>query len=546
MKVMTDMKDDKHPFEKIKHLSTVIQSLCQPSPLNYLLRLSPIHLHQKHRLFPIPEDQEYTEEFIEIVDKSVFDSMQPEIYYQVLLSPSEVYERYKVLYLQLFYLLDEREKTYLSGFNQHLGEKANDKKPGKVQRAILDWRKELATKKPTKAEQAHTLAELKVLEKSRRNLIIQCYLYHVILEKVHYQYLGLVDDQILKKLFAQGLVIYGLVDIYFRTNPKVMDYLNYIGIPLGVSHDNSLFLLNEGKQHSHTNPIRSWTLNLNLYRLGILRIRRLMISLNDAFELNDLSWWMQTFDPYIRSVMSVINFFYFFPRLLSHIVMIIKHVLIEKFLSEEAKQLTIWMRFKIQMVRRWEILLRDALWLANGILNFCVLLGAWGVWSLPINAFFQFVEVLLNLYLMYEFWAEYRNSLKALAQDDLFKGVSMDGAQSEFSKDLHKRFLSEEKNRYQRLVNSALILLSNLFVCAAFVSISIYFPLAGAIIGVLMTFVQFYTRFAWESERSEIKDPFTLPKVYTKTSTSEVTPKESFIPPPNIKVPVSNLGLTYA
>lgn len=544
MKVMTDMKDDKHPFEKIKHLSTVIQLFCHQSPVNYLLRFSPIH--QKCRLFPIQEDQESSEEYIEEVDKSVFDLMQPEIYYQVLLSPSEIYERYKVLYLQLFYLLDDREKTHLSAFNQQLSQKVGDNKPGKVKRAILDWRNDLATKKPTKSEQAHTLAELKVLEKRRRNLIIQCYLYHVILEKVHYQYLGLVDDQILKKLFSQGLVIYGLVDIYFRSEPKVIDYLNYIGVPLAVTYDNSLFLLNEGKQNSHTNPIRSWTLNLNLYRLGILRIRRLMISLNDAFELNDLSWWMQTFDPYIRAVMSIINVLYFFPRFLSHIAMIIKHVFIEQCLSDEAKQLKIWMRLKVQMVRRWEVLLRDALWLANGILNFCVLLGAWGVWSLPINAFFQFVEVLLNLYLMYEFWAEYRNSLKALAQDDLFKGVSMDGAQSEFSKDLHKRFLSEEKNRYQRLVNSALILLSNLFVCAAFVSISIYFPLAGAIIGVLMTFVQFYTRFAWESERSEIKDPFTLPKVYTKTSTSEVTPKESFIPPPNIKVPVSNLGLTYA
>jgi hypothetical protein len=539
MNAKTDMKDDKHPFKKIKNLSEIILSFCQQVPSR--LRLSPIH--QKRRTF-LNEEHPEDNACFQPACKAPYDKVKDEIYYQVLLNPNEFYERYKVLYLELFYLTDEREREYLDLFNQHLLVKSKEPNLGKVNRAMKDWRKELLSKKPQRTSTPYLDSELKILENRRKELIIQCYLYHVILEKVYFKYLGLVDDPILKKLFSQGLVIYGLVDIYFHYEPLVMDYLHYIGIPLANKYDNSLLLLNEGKHRSYSSPIRAWTLDFNLYRLGILRIRRLMLSLNDIFVLNDLKWWVDTFDPYVRAVMSVVNFLYFFPRFLSHIAMIIKHVFIEQWLTEEAKQLSLWMRFKVQWVRRWEILLRDSLWLANGILNFFVLLGAWGAWSLPINAFFQFVEVLLNLYLMYDFWAQYRDTLKSLSDDDLFEGVSMDKPRQDFLEDLKKRFLLEEKNRYQRLINSTLVLMSNLFVCAAFIAISVYFPLVGALLGVLMTFVQLYTRFAWESARSEIKEPFKLPSVYQKNPKPNEVSKEPPMPVPGQGVPISNMGLT--
>jgi hypothetical protein len=540
MNAKTDMRDDKHPFKKIKNLSVVILSFCQQVPSR--LKFSPIH--QKRRTSLNEEHPEDNASF-QPACKATYEKMKDEIYYQVLLNPNEFYERYKTLYLELFYLIDEREKEYLELLNQHLINKSKEPNPGKVNRAMKDWRKDLLSKKPQISSTQQTIPELKILEKRRKELIIQCYLYHVILEKIHFKYLGLVDDPVLKKLFSQGLVIYGLVDIYFHYETGVMDYLHYIGLPLAIEYDNSLLLLNDGKHRSYSSSIRSWTMDFNLYRLGILRIRRLMLSLNDIFVLNDLKWWVDTFDPYVRAVMSVVNFLYFFPRFLSHIAMIIKHVFIEQWLTEEAKKLSMWMRFKVQWVRRWEILLRDSLWLANGILNFFVLLGAWGAWSLPINAFFQFVEVLLNLYLMYDFWAQYHDILKSLSHDDLFEGVSMVKPKQDFLDDLQKRFLLEEKNRFQRLVNSILVLISNLFVCAAFIIISAYFPLVGAILGVLMTFVQLYTRFAWESARSEIKEPFKLPSVFHKMPTQNEISKEELMRAPEQGVTVSDIGLRH-
>lgn len=527
-----NMKDVQHLFEKIKKISTKILNNSRHSPTSpHLMSLGVSSSHQSSHLFCIPEESELNFEDLEsyacqLSNGNNSQLLDSDFYYQVALRSNEFYERYKALYLQLSVLMEE-DKDYLQALNQLIGKKTVEAQSGQVIHALVEWRKQGFKKKSP-------------LEKSHRELILQCYLYHIILEKVYFNYFGLVDDAILKKLFSQGIVIYGITDMYFRNQRHIMEHLQHIGIPLGIEYDNCLINLNRGKKKSYTYSLRHWTLEANIYRLGFLRTRRLSICLNNAFAFKDINWWMATFDPMIQSSMSVINFLYFIPRFLSHLLMIFKHVLIHDWMTKEEKELSKWKRFQIQWQRRWEILQRDSFWLANGILNLFVFLGPYGVWSLPMNAFFQFAEMLLNWYLLRDFNAQKRTAIDFFKTHHVFNYSGMAQKLDHFLTAYEERLNLEEKNRHQRLVNSILVFISNLLVCAFFAKISLYFPLVGAIIGVLMTFVQIYTRFAWEKEKNQMTEPFDLPAIYS--------PKYALLPK-KIKnqatndITTSNLGL---
>ncbi len=520
------MKDDKHPFQIIKDLARVILLNAQGSS-------SPRGC--KYSLFVIEENQSYEESSLPAsrcespLKNKELEKFQPAVSHAILVNPLEYYEDFKSLFLELSFLINEKDKRSLKNLNEKIKEKANENNLGRVLGAFCAWQQEGSSPHVNALHNPYSkYFSLTSEDKRRRELIIQCYLYLLALEKVHFDYLGLVDDPILKKLFSQGIVLMGLVQIYFRNEPQVLDFVYHMGIPLGVQYDNSLLNLHRGKDFSYMRPIRNWTADINLFRLGTARFRRFLLSIQNFNYFQDLNWWVLIVDPYIRFGMSIINLIYFIPRVLSHILVFIKHLFMESWMSPLEKDLSISQRFQIQWNRRWEALFRDALWLINGILNFYVLLDAWGAWSLPINAFIQFIEVLLNVYLYQQFLIQKNESIQYF-KENAFLNVEVEFAKERklFLSELKYRLLLEEKSVYMRMINSILVLISNVLVCASVAAISLYLPLLGSILGVLLTTIQWVSRFSWEEEKNALKEPFELPKIYPKETPLKALAKKT-------------------
>lgn len=497
------MQDKREPFSYIKDLA--VQIFCLSSTPLTPARLSPVRrLNSSRYIYSIDEAQEYeSEEPCPSFNPNLVTSdLNTHILEQMARDSQIHYDYYKCLYINLSYVVGKKEKNLLKFLNKKLQEKAYDSTCDRVLRAFSVWQQEALA-----SYNYFNSPDGLGTERDQRFLVVQSYLYHIALEKVFFEYLGLVDDPILKKLFSQGLVIYALADLYFRDEPQVMGYLNSVGVPLALRFDNSLLNLNQGKDWSYSRPLRNWTTDYNLYRLTVTRIRRLWLTLNDLHGFHDLTLWMMVVDPLVQMTMRFLNLVYFMPRLTTQFLCIFKHLFMTSWMTEQEKQMHFSQRLAIQFNRRWEVCFRDSLWCFNSLLNFFVLTGVHASWSLWLNAGLQLIETCLNIYFYFEFLDQ--KKIRTLLLHNL---------EPEALLQINLMDQLEEKNRYIRMINSLLILLSNILVLHVFFVVSVYIPIAGAILGILMSFVQFETRLQLEKERHGIKEVFELPKVYLKES----------------------------
>lgn len=491
------MQDEQEPFFYLQGLSEEILRLTTSLPTP---RFSPVRRQgSAHYLFTIDESQEYkSEEFGPRFDPTLTTKdLKTEILQEMANDSQFYYDLYKCLVVELSYIVGQKEKKLLQILNYKLQGNANSSCCNRVCEVMRLWQKE----RPD--FYIHTNADTQV----RRVLLVQIYLYHIALENVFFEYLGLVDDPILKKLFSQGIVVYALIDLYFRDEPQLLGYLTSIGVPLALRFDNSLLNLNQGKDWSYSRPIRNWTTDFNLYRLTITRLRRLWLTLNDLHCFQDVSIWMMICDPVVQISMRFLNLVYFIPRLTTQFLCFFKHLFITAWMTEQEKQMTFFQRFMIQLNRRWEICFRDSLWCLNSLLNFFVLTGVHASWSLVLNATLQLIETCLNIYLYYDFVDQNKKRnflLKNIKPEALLQIQLMDAL--------------EEKSRYIRMINSILILLSNVLVLHFFFVLNPFIPILGATVGLMMSFIQMSTRVQLENERMAFKEVFELPQVYPKES----------------------------
>ena len=142
------------------------------------------------------------------------------------------------------------------------------------------------------------------------------------------------------------------------------------------------------------------------------------------------------------------------------------------------------MRFWGQLHRRWDEVLRDLLWLINAVLSLFVFTGASIILSLYAVVVAQFVEVCLNAYLL----GQQTNRLQATR---LFFKDKL-GADDEFLRQFEADMNLKVKGAQQRLLVSSLFLLCSLVVLPCIAACSIYLPLIGSILSVLMTLYLLY------------------------------------------------------
>ncbi|TAL65470.1 MAG: hypothetical protein EPN84_01495 [Legionella sp.] len=256
--------------------------------------------------------------------------------------------------------------------------------------------------------------------------------------------------------------------------------------------------------------IRNLTVQSNLYRQFFVRIKRLL----DTISLIGTSSVL--FEQFVQGLGKLTNrmlphlaWFFFLPRLLSNLFLILKHTIPGQWMSEEEKSLSWTNRLSAQMQRRYFELGNDSIWVAVGIVNCFFLVGSLSPVGAYINvAFFGYDVVLaalrayVELYRLYDLQADYLNKFANETDPDQLATLE------EFYKHLEDRIDFEE----QRLeINLWAVFF--LFVAMAFtipaLSFNPIFAMFGAIILVATTIANYVL--SQQLEESRPQDQIELP-----------------------------------
>jgi hypothetical protein len=208
-------------------------------------------------------------------------------------------------------------------------------------------------------------------------------------------------------------------------------------------------------------------------------------------DIMRLSLFVNVLEPYIQPFLQWLNFLFFIPRLSLYFFCALKHCL---FPDDKEDLLSINVRLQAQWNRRWEFILRDFIWLTNGILNLFVLTGVFTIATFYFNVFFQLLEVSLNLFNLL-------NSQKNLESRTAYVHQFFKPFEGEVKNngidcidDVCERLNIQHKNMMNRLLISLGILLSNILILPIWGSFAPIIPLIGATMGIVMSFCQFYNR----------------------------------------------------
>ena len=431
-----------------------------------------------------------------------FINFEVELDKKVLMAHQRYYEDYKYLVLYVSFFMTQDETLAPNRFrkivdlNQSI-ELERGKQSPNILNALNHWQK---TFKETSSKSAAGTINVPLTASTNVNLInliIACYLYHLYLERVYFKWLGSVHDATAEKLFSQGLVLYGLMQLCAQEAPvdmqaNILKILNANPPPLALHNG---FKLDYGK--SALRPIRVQTQHWNLTRLFFVRLRRLILSINALSLSLSLQRAVQAFDPFLQGFLGFVNLVYFIPRLLSFIGPFIKHLSEYLMASEEDKKIDFPTQLAGQLHRRWEVILRDLIWFSIGFMSFFVFTGTLGFGVLYFSAAMQFLEVCLNGYLLSEHKLHKANTMNFF---DKQKEHLPEKEHQRFVAELRRRNWLETENIERRLFNSLIILLSNILILPCFMSISVYISLCGALLAIGMTIIQYYYTPSWTAK----------------------------------------------
>lgn len=478
-----NLQDQKHPLADIYSFLKVVND----APIKF--PSAPTSAKNTSSMPTIAEDGiNSLEDF-----QASFTNFDVELDKKVLTAHQHYYEDYKYLVLYVSFFMTQDETLTPNKFGKiidlpHSIEVERGKQSPNILNALKHWQKTLKETSSKSAEATNV---------NLINLIIACYLYHLSLERVYFKWLGSVHDATAEKLFSQGLALYGLMQLCAQEAPvdmqaNILKILNANSPPLAIHNG---FKLDYGK--SVLRPIRVQTQNYNLTRLFLVRLRRLILSINALNLSLSLQGTAQAFDPFLQGFLGLVNLLYFIPRLLSFIGPFIKHLYEYLMASEEDKKIDFSTQFAGQLHRRWEVILRDLIWFSIGFMSFFVFTGTLGFGVLYFSAAMQFLEVCLNGYLLSDHKLHKENTMNFF---DKQKEHMPEKPHQRFVAELRRRNWLETENLERRLFNSSIILLSNILILPCLMSISVYISLFGALLAIGMTIIQYYYTPSWTAK----------------------------------------------
>lgn len=253
---------------------------------------------------------------------------------------------------------------------------------------------------------------------------------------------------------------------------------------------------------SLSQQIRETTLNKNWYRLLLVRIKRLL-DLIDTVGTGSAGFrqFVVLMDKYTNPVLPYLAWCFLLPRLMTNLILTIKHTIPGSWMTEEEQSVGWASRLAIQLQRRWFELGNDSVWVAVGVINCFLLTGVLAPVGMYVTvSFFAYDIVLGSLRACIEL-----NRLYRLQQEytELLVGEKNEGSRNSllnFQKQLQKRIDFDIFRLAINVTTLTVIFLAMCFAIPAF-ALNPVIPLIGATCLVAVSLVSFIVSRCQEQDR---------------------------------------------
>ncbi|MGC1183111.1 hypothetical protein [Legionella sp.] len=239
---------------------------------------------------------------------------------------------------------------------------------------------------------------------------------------------------------------------------------------------------------SFSQQVRVQTININLYRLLFIRSKRLLDLISTlSFSADWYHRVISNLDKYTDPFLRHVAWFFYVPRLITNLFLLLKHTLIGPWMKQEERMLSWNIRFQGQMLRRWFELGNDLAWVGVGIVNSFILTGVLAQIGIYLSiAFFGFdvamssVRTYIELNRLAELRKKYRSMITTENKDEIDQFLGL----------LDKQFNFELLRLGSHVMSTLGIFLS---MCCAAPLVATYpiIPLVGATCLVLICFINF-------------------------------------------------------
>ncbi|MBI2786468.1 MAG: hypothetical protein HYX60_09290, partial [Legionella longbeachae] len=266
---------------------------------------------------------------------------------------------------------------------------------------------------------------------------------------------------------------------------------------------------------SFTQYVRTTTINVNMYRLLLIRSKR-ALDLIALFNTSSEAYlkFVKVLDKLTDPILAHLAWCFYLPRLFVNLSLMIKHIVPGFWMDNEERSLGWSVRFKAQMQRRWFELGNDLAWVSVGLINCFILTGALAPIAtyLTISCFFYDVilaaaRAYIELNRLYELQKQYKKmSLQSTNTEEKKQA-------EDYLKAIDNQLNFELLRLGSHVTNTIAVFLSMCCAAPLFAAFPII-PLMGAILLVSICFINF--GLVETINKSRPKDEFKIPSNITK------------------------------
>jgi hypothetical protein len=249
---------------------------------------------------------------------------------------------------------------------------------------------------------------------------------------------------------------------------------------------------------SFTKQIRDKTASSNWSRLFLVRLRRLLIVITPfTQDFDRFREFVAKMEPLTAPVVVYLSWMFFVPRLLTNILLTLKHLVPGYWMSKKENDLGWESRCRAQSERRWMELANDSVWFSSGLVNCFVLTGALAPISFYTGLVLQTYDLLLASIRAYLELSR-MTLLEEQYQSMLLRTDLMLNEINEIKQQLSvlkERRGFESMRLYLSITNNAVLVIAVALALPVF-AFNPIFPALGAALAVLDT-VACYTGMKW-------------------------------------------------
>ncbi|WP_454784693.1 hypothetical protein [Legionella sp. WA2024007413] len=196
---------------------------------------------------------------------------------------------------------------------------------------------------------------------------------------------ALIMAELLEEIYKNYLIIPREVTRLRQQQNLYRELLELIGAPTQKSKKVE-------ETPSFTQQVRNTTIEINLYRLLLIRSKR-ALDLLALLKTSSESYrnFVKIMDTVTDPILAHLSWFFWLPRLLVNLIVLIKHTVPGWWMDDKEYSLGWYVRLSTQLKRRWFELGNDIAWVSSGFINCFILTGAlapFGIYvSLSVFAF---------------------------------------------------------------------------------------------------------------------------------------------------------------